>query len=298
MASPAHYPRSTPVTSTYFDYQPASCNVSPMRPRKTDVSRLDAFHQRPESPFEYPPNASLYAKRALPPLPPMAARRPLSSRPSTDSMRSGRPSISTVDRQSYDKCLPPLPPSLHECPSLESMTSNGRQSRQRNGRGMSFRNLINRHSATSMDDIPSLTSSMSSRNSRTDSVVGDSTIGSDTASTCHMPSNRRPSLSLTHLRTASRKVNAAPPPLPTRPVTGRKHSASVSSAHRWNPFRNSDADKEDIPPMPATPPYIQELSFGKCYYFFARNCNGYVLSNGASGDACENCANAGYLGSP
>lgn len=114
------------------------------------------------------------------------------------------------------------------------------------------------------------------------------------------PTGRRPSaLSITQIRAANKKFNSnATAQLPSRPTSARKSSFGAGTA-RWNPFgRAADENKEDIPPMPATPPFVQELSFTQCYYFFARNCNGYVISNGINGDACENCANSGYLGSP
>lgn len=42
-------------------------------------------------------------------------------------------------------------------------------------------------------------------------------------------------------------------------------------------------------PLPAAPSLkAQELRCQPCYYFAARNCNGYVW-DGAHGDACENC---------
>lgn len=289
----------------YFDYQPSSCEVSPMKARKQNVHCLDAFHERSTT-FEYPPNASLYAKRALPPLPPPLSQVPAlhkcTSSESLSSRQSSRPGTAMTNRQSCEKSLPPLP-SLHKFPSLESVASKPgevdqtRQTRPRTGRGMSFRGLLHRHSAssTSIDDMPSLTSSRSSRDSRTDSVVGDyalTQISTNTTNAGSLASARRPSFG--QLRAAAKKTSAAPPPLPLR-----SRKASTSAGSRWNPFgRNSDCDKEDIPPMPCTPPVVQELSFTQCYYFFARNCNGYVLTNGPSGDACENCARSGYLGSP
>ena len=300
--------------ATYFDYQPTSREVSPMKARKPNVHCLDAFHQRTGPLLEYPANASLYAKRALPPLPPPLAAVPALHRcTSSDSLCSGqssRPGTAMTNRQSCEKSLPPLP-SLQRCPSIESVTSKAGDAEQtpmprsRAGRSISFRGFLNRNSAASAsaDDVPSLTSSTSSvttRDSRTDSIVGDYGLTHVTTNLSSAPGSRRPStLSLTQLRAVSKKVNAAPPPLPTRPASGRKYSTSAGAGHRWNPFgRNSEDYKEDLPPMPATPPFGQELSFGQCYYFFARNCNGYVLSNGVNGDACENCARSGYLGSP
>jgi hypothetical protein len=120
-----------------------------------------------------------------------------------------------------------------------------------------------------------------------------------TNGTISATSSRRPSaLSLTHLKAASKKINASAPPVPSRP-SSRKGSTSNHNQHRWGTlFRTVEDDKEDVPPMPATPGMMPDLSFNRCYYFYARNCNGYVLSGSSSGDACENCAHSGFLGSP
>ncbi|KAG9553682.1 hypothetical protein KCU79_g11896, partial [Aureobasidium melanogenum] len=92
------------------------------------------------------------------------------------------------------------------------------------------------------------------------------------------------------------KINASAPPVPSRP-SSRK--GSTSNQHRWGTlFRTVEDDKEDVPPMPTTPGMMPDISFNRCYYFYARNCNGYVLSGSSSGDACENCAHSGFLGSP
>ena len=43
-------------------------------------------------------------------------------------------------------------------------------------------------------------------------------------------------------------------------------------------------------PLPAAPlTRVEELKCQRCYYFVARNCNGYVMG-GSHGDACETCA--------
>ncbi|KAF7185974.1 hypothetical protein HII31_12847 [Pseudocercospora fuligena] len=42
-------------------------------------------------------------------------------------------------------------------------------------------------------------------------------------------------------------------------------------------------------------PSTGELSCQRCYYFAARNCNGYLLG-GEAGDACEMCLQAGFFG--
>lgn len=295
-----------PQSTDYFAFEPSSCEVSPLKPRKTNVRCLDAFHERPGPSFDLPSNASLYIRRALPPLPPPLSALPaLHQCTSSDSLYSGqssRPSTAMTHRQSQscEKPLPRLP--LHQrCPSLESIyepgdAENSQSSRPRAGRSTSFRGLFHRHSASSpsTDDLTCSMSSMGSyesrAESRADSVVGD--LALTQVATNHTAKRRPSALSLSQLRSSSKKTKAAPPPLPLRP---RKFSTST----RWNPFgRNSMDDKEDIPPMPVTPPFVQELNFTQCYYWFARNCHGYVLSNGDNGDACENCAGAGYLGSP
>ncbi|KAK5007420.1 hypothetical protein LTR28_005309 [Elasticomyces elasticus] len=67
------------------------------------------------------------------------------------------------------------------------------------------------------------------------------------------------------------------------------------------------ARKPSVPlrPMHAPPsramlveePPTDGLETRKCYYSIARNCPGWVMG-GRHGDACENCAAAGWLGSP
>ncbi|EMC93319.1 hypothetical protein BAUCODRAFT_150667 [Baudoinia panamericana UAMH 10762] len=54
-------------------------------------------------------------------------------------------------------------------------------------------------------------------------------------------------------------------------------------------------------PLPRAPSQVslksQELSCHRCYYFAARNCNGFVMG-GKHGDACEQCLRAGFFGAP
>lgn len=292
---------------SYFDFQPAESSVSPVK--KGNVHCLDAFHDRPTTPFEYPTNASVYARRALPPLPSPAAVPALRNCSSSESMSSGpvsRPGTAMSCRQ--EKTLPPLPFRLQQSPSFDSEDSGKENiaptqvSRPRQHRGYSFRSLLSRHS----DDEFPLASPKSgysvTRESRTDSVMGDYSlthIKTNGTSTGSASSSRRPSaLSLSHLKAASKKVNSCPPPMPSRP-SSRKGSTSNHNQHRWGAlFRTIEDDKEDVPPMPTTPGMMQDLSFNRCYYFYARNCNGYVLSGSSCGDACENCARSGFLGSP
>jgi hypothetical protein len=256
-------------------------------------------------------NASLYEHRALPPLPPPLSALPaLQKCSSVESLYSApsRPGTAMTDRQSYDKSLPPLPlctsPSCKDSKPCE--VERTQPKRPRSKRSISFRGLIDRYSSSSSstEDVPSLKSSVSSngtRDSRADSVVGDYVLAQVTNNApvgSSAPGSRRPSLSLTQLRASSKKHYTVPPPMPIRPVAYHKASASQGGSHRWNPFGRNADDKDDIPPVPSTPPFVQELSFTQCYYFSARHCNGYVLSNGANGDACENCARSGFLGSP
>lgn len=66
-------------------------------------------------------------------------------------------------------------------------------------------------------------------------------------------------------------MHKASAPLPTSTVPERKSSKRRPSAEKAQPRVSK-----------------QELSCQRCYYFTARNCNGYVLG-GESGDACEGC---------
>ncbi|KAG9574873.1 hypothetical protein KCU86_g16329, partial [Aureobasidium melanogenum] len=219
---------------SYFDFQPDECSVSPVK--KTNLRCLDAFHDRPTTPFEYPANASIYAKRALPPLPTPSALPALRNCSSSESMASSgpvsRPSTAMSCRQ--DKSLPPLPFRLQRSPSFdedesgkENTTIVQQVSRPRQHRGYSFRSLLNRHSE---DEFP-LASPKSgysvTRDSRTDSVMGDYNLCQvKTNGTVSATSSRRPSaLSLTHLKAASKKINASAPPVPSRP-SSRKGSTS------------------------------------------------------------------------
>lgn len=63
-----------------------------------------------------------------------------------------------------------------------------------------------------------------------------------------------------------------------------KIQTSFSSQARKGPPTTSK-------PLPAIPrqPKAEELKCQPCYYFAARNCNGYVFG-GSHGDACETCA--------
>lgn len=61
------------------------------------------------------------------------------------------------------------------------------------------------------------------------------------------------------------------------------------------PQKSHRRSQKPLPPPPRHQP--EELSCKPCYYFHARNCNGYVLG-GSHGDACDGCAQAGFFGAP
>lgn len=89
---------------------------------------------------------------------------------------------------------------------------------------------------------------------------------------------------------ATRPLPAVPPPgVRKQPSLMRKASAPLPHLPQQTiPERMSS--KRIAPSPQKTQPQIstQELSCQKCYYFTARNCNGYVMG-GDSGDACEGC---------
>lgn len=102
------------------------------------------------------------------------------------------------------------------------------------------------------------------------------------------------------------------PPAPTSSSAAPKHSrsanGSISSDRRPStrggsrrpslpklqtsssaPKLSAQAQMYASKPLPAAPSAkAEELRCQPCYYFAARNCNGYVFG-GAHGDACENC---------
>jgi hypothetical protein len=82
-----------------------------------------------------------------------------------------------------------------------------------------------------------------------------------------------PGVAVTTNATPPKSPAAMPPP---PPVPAKRPSTSARS--------RSLGSKQTLQVAPPT----QELSCGRCYYFTARNCNGYVLG-GEAGDACEGC---------
>lgn len=87
---------------------------------------------------------------------------------------------------------------------------------------------------------------------------------------------------------ATRPLPAVPQPSPApvlrkRPSLMRKQSAplpSLPTPERTSSKRAPSKDKAQIS--------TKELSCQRCYYFTARNCNGYVMG-GEAGDACDGC---------
>jgi len=93
---------------------------------------------------------------------------------------------------------------------------------------------------------------------------------------------------------ATRPLPAVPQPAPAlrkQPSLMRKTSAPLPQ--QTIPERMSS---KRIPPTKANVQVATaELSCQKCYYFTARNCNGYVMG-GDTGDACEGCLQSGFFG--
>lgn len=312
--SPISMHRSSNSAPGYFEYQPVMVSGRPAIDAALDspsVHRLDAFHQRPSTVYDYPKNAHIYARRALPPLPQINTLRKSSS---SKTLRPQRPSLSP-EKRAYtsddfsDRPLPPLPlltrrPSAESCVSAISRPSEevAPLPRPRAMRSTSFRNFFNRNTypqsqsssfeSTRSFTSMSATSDADSHDSRHDSVLGDMGLTTVKAPspTTSQPGSRRPStLSLSSLR--SRKVS--PPevssPCPRPGLGARKGSTSAGVGRRWNIFGGSGAeDVENMPAVPITPPPVEQLSCHRCYYYSMRNCNGWVMG-GSHGDACDSC---------
>jgi hypothetical protein len=70
-----------------------------------------------------------------------------------------------------------------------------------------------------------------------------------------------------------------------RPSLPKLHTAFTAF-----PAQQQKSHRRQSKPLPPPPrPQPEGLSSQKCYYFVARNCNGYVMG-GSHGDACESCA--------
>ena len=119
----------------------------------------------------------------------------------------------------------------------------------------SFRNLLNRRTYPQVKEI----------------VDVEFPSPSSTASTKH---SRSTNASISHDRRPSTRGGGTASRRPSLP----KLQTSASQAQLYA--------SKPLPPPPA--PKTEELRCQPCYYFAARNCNGYVFG-GAHGDACENC---------
>lgn len=82
---------------------------------------------------------------------------------------------------------------------------------------------------------------------------------------------------------ATRPLPAVPQPGPLRPRPSLMRKTSTPAfPERMSSKRIPSTEK--VQQQVST----EELSCQRCYYFTARNCNGYVLG-GEAGDACEGC---------
>ncbi|KAK3075750.1 hypothetical protein LTR53_000688 [Teratosphaeriaceae sp. CCFEE 6253] len=99
----------------------------------------------------------------------------------------------------------------------------------------------------------------------------------------------------------SRKDSVPLASRPTTPLHSYSHPGSRRpSLPRLTTSFSSSSLKlglvEREKPLPAAPAYVaQELGCHRCYYFAARNCNGWVMG-GSHGDSCEQCLQAGFFG--
>nr|POE87810.1 hypothetical protein CFP56_11039 [Quercus suber] len=79
---------------------------------------------------------------------------------------------------------------------------------------------------------------------------------------------------------------------PSRRPSLPKLQTNMSSPLRRPSLQQKPLPGKPLPQEPALP--AQELTCQRCYYFAARNCNGWVMG-GDHGDACETCLGAGIL---
>ncbi|KAI5366235.1 hypothetical protein Slin15195_G077570 [Septoria linicola] len=112
-----------------------------------------------------------------------------------------------------------------------------------------------------------------------------------------VPAKRRPSLP--KLRTSFAPVDFGPPEarstyekkaLPALP--GESRSLSQQPSRQMS--RSKASVRRHASAMELRD-QSSDLGCQKCYYYTARNCNGYVLG-GDAGDACETCLSAGFFG--
>ena len=84
-----------------------------------------------------------------------------------------------------------------------------------------------------------------------------------------------------HSQPPSRRTSVRSARSLRRPSLPKLQTSFTSPPRKGHPITSK--------PLPAAPVQQTELKCQPCYYFTARNCNGYVFG-GSHGDACENCA--------
>lgn len=86
-----------------------------------------------------------------------------------------------------------------------------------------------------------------------------------------------------HFRSSSRSTT----PKQSSSPTSRRPSLPKIQTSFSNPSMKGFAEKEK--PLPVAPQQVaMELQCHRCYYYAARNCNGWVMG-GTTSDACEQC---------
>lgn len=75
-------------------------------------------------------------------------------------------------------------------------------------------------------------------------------------------------------------------PTPSRPASRRPSLPKLNTSFPTTTRRDKPLPYKPLPTAPASSAH--ELPCHRCYYFAARNCNGYVMG-GSHGDACEQC---------
>ncbi|SMR53080.1 unnamed protein product [Zymoseptoria tritici ST99CH_1A5] len=218
--------------------------------------------------------------------------------PSAHSSMSSLSTASSYDlRSSYHSTGRPLTPAPEEESNDDAFSIRSKKSIFASKR-FKFGSILNRRT---YPQSPSLSRSASQtlRSRTPEPDAADTSL--PTSKFVDRSLNRRPSLP--HLDTSF------PPPVAvstyaTRPlpaVPGAKDAPiAVPAPLRLPPKRpfqtgrsRSVGSKRPIEPAPLQD--AQELSCQKCYYFTARNCNGYVMG-GETGDACEGCLQLGFFG--
>lgn len=96
--------------------------------------------------------------------------------------------------------------------------------------------------------------------------------------------NRRTYPSAREISTKSSSSSAAP--VPSRQALRRPSLPRLQTSFSSPPRRGSAQKEKPLPAAPVQP--AREVTCHRCYYFAARNCNGWVM-DGTHGDACEQC---------